>query len=130
VWAKKIRGRLYYFGPWSDPEGALKKYEEQKEALHSGKKTRADPEAFTIKELVNHFLNAKQALVDSGELSPRTWQDYKYTTDALIEGFGKNRLVIDLDPDDFAALRVKLAKSLGPVRLGNTIQRVRSVFRP
>jgi hypothetical protein len=23
-WAKKIRGHLHYFGPWSDPDGALK----------------------------------------------------------------------------------------------------------
>jgi hypothetical protein len=32
-WAKKIRGTLYYFGPWSEPDGALKKYEEQKDDL-------------------------------------------------------------------------------------------------
>jgi hypothetical protein len=24
-WAKKIRGRMYYFGPWEDPEGSLDK---------------------------------------------------------------------------------------------------------
>lgn len=26
LWAKKICGRLYYFGPWDDPEGALEKF--------------------------------------------------------------------------------------------------------
>src|SRR3954447_7573080 len=77
-WCKKIRGKIHYFGPWEDPDGALAKYEVEKEALHAGRKPRTEAEALTIKELVNRFLNAKKALVDAGELSPRSWQDYKY----------------------------------------------------
>ncbi len=46
-----------------------------------------------------------------------------------MKEFGKGRLVEDLGPDDFAALRKKMAKRWGPVRLGNVIQRVRSVFK-
>src|SRR5262249_17933157 len=26
-WCKKIKGRLYYFGRWTDPEGALREYQ-------------------------------------------------------------------------------------------------------
>src|ERR1700745_3327451 len=92
-WAKKIRGQMHYFGPWADPDAALAKYLEQKDALHAGKKPRPDPQALTVKELANAFLNHKQALLDAGELSPRTWADYKETCDLLVSSFGKQRLV-------------------------------------
>jgi integrase len=129
VWAKKIRGKLHYFGPWEDPEGALTKYEQQKEALHAGRKPRSDSDALPVKEMVNLFLIEKEERVKQGELSARTWTDYKEATDLLIKEFGKQRVVSDLGPDDFTLLRRKMAKNWGPHRLGKTIQCVRCVFR-
>lgn len=79
--AKKIRGKVHYFGPWADPDGALTKYLERKGALHTGRKPRPDPAALTVKDVVNAFLNHKQSLVDAGELSRRTWDGYKIATD-------------------------------------------------
>src|SRR5260370_1434388 len=76
-WCKKIRGKIHYFGPWADPDAALTKYLEQKDALHAGRTPRPDPEALTVKELANAFLNAKKATMNTGELSPRTWAEYK-----------------------------------------------------
>ena len=74
-WAKKIRGKMHYFGPWDDPDAALAKYLEQKDALHAGRKPREETGGLTLKELVNRFLNTKQALVDEGRLSALTWGD-------------------------------------------------------
>jgi integrase len=128
-WCKKIRGKIHYFGPWGDPDGALKTYLEQKDALHAGRTPRPDPGAVTVRNVCNHFRTAKQALVDAGELSPRTFREYKETTDLLAEHFGRGRIVSDIGPDDFSALRNKMAKMWGPVRVGNAIQRVRSVFK-
>jgi integrase len=128
-WAKKIRGRTVYFGPWGDPEGALTKYLAEKDALQAGRKPRPDTEGLTVKDACNDFLNAKQALVDAGELSPRTWDEYKAMADELVAHAGKTRLVSDLDPEDFAGLRNRLTKKWGPHRVRKAIQYVRSIFK-
>jgi integrase len=129
-WAKKIRGKLHYFGPWNDPDGALQKYLEQKDALHSGRKLRPEVGGTTVKDVANDFLNAKQALVDAGELSPRTWADYKQICVLVVAHLGKSRLASDVGPDDFASLRNKMAKKWGPHRLGSKlIQYTRSLFK-
>jgi integrase len=120
-WCKKIRGKIHYFGPWEDPDGALAKYLEQKDALHAGRMPRPDPEGATVKDVANDFLNAKRALVDGGELSPRTWADYKQVCDLVVAHVGKARLAGDVGPDDFAALRNKVAKRWGPHRLGSKL---------
>ena len=43
--------------------------------------------------------------------------------------FGRTRLVEDLDATDFQSLRADIANSWGPVRLGNEVVRVKSVFK-
>jgi integrase len=129
VWAKKIRGRLHYFGPWADAKRALEEYERQKDALHAGRKPREAGDGTTVKELCNLFLNRKAAARDAREIAKRTWDDYKDACDIIMKRFDRGRLVGDLDPEDFAALRDKLARQWGPVTLGNVIQRIRVVFK-
>src|SRR5262245_37193426 len=128
-WCKKIRGRLHYFGPWNDPDGALAKYLEQKDALHAGRTPRPDPSSVSVKDVCNAFLNHKKDKQDAGELSPRTWAKYKEVTDLLVSRFGKARLVADLRPDDFAALKNHMTKRWGPLRVADFIQHIRSVFK-
>src|SRR6516164_4076470 len=117
-WCKKIRGKLHYFGKWEEPDAALAKYLAAKDDLHAGRKPRPDTECVTVKDVANDFLNAKQALVNARELSPRTWDDYKLVCDLVVSHLGKARLVSDVGPDDFAPLRNRMAKRWGPHRLG------------
>lgn len=129
-WAKKIRGRFHYFGPWNDPNGALQKYLDEKEALHAGRKPREESAGATLKNLGDQFLSAKKALVASGELTQRSWDDYKAAFDHVVAKFGRSRLITDLDPEDFAQLKNRfVAKKWGPVTIGNMIQRIRVAFR-
>jgi hypothetical protein len=60
-WCKKIRAKSHYFGPWDDPDGALAKYNEQKDDLHAGRKPREAAAGTTVKDLANAFLNHKKA---------------------------------------------------------------------
>jgi integrase len=128
-WAKKIRGRLHYFGVWADPDAAEASYNEQAEALHNGRTPEPDPEDLTIKGLCNSFLNDRKAKLDVGELSPKTFADYKADCDLLVKYFTKARRVDDLRPADFAALRDAMARRWGPAHLGASVARIRCVFK-
>src|SRR5436190_13776319 len=128
-WAKKIRGKMCYFGPWADPDAALQRYLNEKDELYAGRVPREKAEGFTLRDLCNRFLTSKRHLLDTSELSQRTWDDYHQVCERLLDGFGRNRLVEDLRPDDFEQLRARLAKGIGPVTLANLIQRIRIVFK-
>lgn len=128
-WAKKIRGKLCYFGPWADANAALQKWLDQKDDLLAGRTPRAGRDGLTIRELVNRFLTSKKHLVDTSELSARMFSSYFATCERLINAFGRTRLVIDLATDDFEKLRASLAKTRGPVALGNEVQKVRILFK-
>ena len=131
-WAKKIRGQLRYFGSWDEgPEAALAKYLSERDDLHSGRKPKGIEAGgpATVRDLYNKFLNHKQRLVDSGELTQRSWKDYEAAADLIYKHFGRSRLIADIGPDDFGRLRARLAKQWGPVTLGNTINRIRVIFK-
>lgn len=130
-WAKKIRGKLHYFGPWRDPDKALAKYLRDKDYLHAGKVPPASRDGATIRDVLNAFLIAKDLAVESGELQPRTRADYGAVTDRLA-AFWEGSLdmrVSDLTPADFEKLRAELARGAGPVTLANLVTRVRIIFK-
>jgi integrase len=124
-WAKKIRGKLSYFGIWSDPQAALDKFLDHKDELLAGRKIVTK---VTVRQLVNQFLTSKKARVESGELSKRTFDDYYVTCERILAVFGKNRPVESIGPLDFERLRTEFATTHGPVRLGKDITCVRVVF--
>jgi integrase len=128
-WAKKIRGKLHYFGPWDKPDEALDKYNREKDDLHAGRTPKQDSGELTVKLLVNTFRHTKECKVKTGELSPRTLDGYDAAIKLVRGHFSAGRLVSDIQPADFTKLRQKMAKKWGPYRLGNTIQCIRCIFR-
>jgi integrase len=143
AWQKKIRGKIHYFGRWGRQvngkleqlpgddwwKPALELYLAQKDDLHAGRTPRVAGDGLTVADLCNAFLTAKQRQQEAGELACLSFWDYRLTTDLLVSTFGKTRLVDDLAADDFEVLRDRVTQQWGPVRVANTIQRIRTVFK-
>lgn len=130
-WVKKIRGKVYYFGQWSDSEGALKAYLEVRDDLLAGRtprpRSRRDDE-LTVLRLCDLFLESRERLLATKEISPETFADYKVVGKLILDAFGRNTLVEQLTPQDFAEFRAKLGKGTSLVTLENRIARVRAFF--
>src|SRR4051812_13706608 len=108
-WAKKIRQRVYYFGPWGDPQAALNSYLRDKDDLLAGRTLRSGDD-LTIRELVNSFLNTKKKLVESHEIKDSTFRDYLDMSERVVKVFGRGATVSSLRPIDFENLRADFAK--------------------
>jgi len=128
-WAKKIKGRTHFFGPWDDWQGALERFKHDVHDLQQCKKPRPrNTDALTVGDLVNHFLDHREAKLNSGELTAVTYRDYKRAGAILIDSLGRYTDVEGLEPNDFQKLRGTLSKRLGLVALGVEIQRCKAFF--
>jgi integrase len=115
-----------------DPNGqaAIERWLARKDDLLAGRVPRLTPATgVKIRDLCNHFLTRKNALLTAGEITGWTFQEYHATCDRLCRAFGKDRPADDVVADDFRRLREDIAKVWGPVRLGNEIGRVKGVFK-
>lgn len=131
-WAKKINGKRYYFGVWSDPDSAVKFYERVRHDLYSGREPSiSDLSArLTLKTLSNLFLAAKKKAASSGEISEQTYKEYHRSALQLVLILGQDLDVTMLRVDDFVKLRQKLSEqSTSPVTLKNHITRIKVLFR-
>lgn len=137
VWVKKIKGKLYRFGGWGDPDAALAEYLRQKDYLQAGQEPppKEGTSKLTLIELCDEFLDSKALLVQSGELTRRMHFDYLKSCKNVTTIFGRHRIVEDLKPKDFDLLRAKLSKDktgdghVSKTTLANRIRLARILFK-
>ncbi|SFJ26741.1 tyrosine-type recombinase/integrase [Planctomicrobium piriforme] len=134
-WCKKVRspiypkGKIYYFGSWEDPDGALREYLAIKEELQAG----IDPRKSTtgvlpLADVVNLYLDAQKKRTESGDIRQRTWRERSDIGAKLLSILGRTIPASELKPEHFGRLRSELAKTYGPVALKNNISRIKGIF--
>lgn len=145
-YAKKIRGETKFFGRWGHKVGpdivpvedllkaaelAKAEYERQAPYLFEGKdapKVEPDtgPDIFDLRE---QFLDAKDAAVNAGRLSPRTFSRYKKAANTLKDFFGEEFPLSSLGAAEFTRLHKSLDQGQNPVSLANDIRHIRIVCK-
>lgn len=149
-WAKKVNGKLYYFGIWDKPQDALQKWNQRKAAIINGTYRKVvshldgsdasqveesqsefvdiDLARLTIEAAVNLHLEDVSKRIENGDLSPRTKIDRKRGAKFVIEEFGKDRLIETLTPDDWSKLRDRISKGRTAAGTANLISRIQAIM--
>jgi len=123
---------MYYFGCWDDPKAALREYLEIKESLQAGidpRKLSSNGVTTTVGELVNLWLDQKNANLTAKDISPRSFQDYQDVGKIVVNAFGRHTPVRGLKPENFANLRNDVASRYAPSRMSKIVTVVRMIFK-
>ena len=121
---KRIGGKLFI---WPTEDAARAEIIELARRQHLGVADDAVPAVPVdppLRVIANLFRAARKSSV-----KPGTWQDYEIAIDQFLESAGKHRTASVLRPEDFAKVRNRWSSVLGPWKLDNRVQSVRTMFR-
>jgi integrase len=132
-WAKKVKGRLTYFGSWrNDPKGvvALAKWLAERDELLAGQiPTGRSTDAPTVGVWLNRFLSKKEEMRQGGSLSPATYKKYEMVCDSIAEYFKRWRLLSAIRTSDIEGYRSWVGKQgWAPTTVDNWVRYSRVAF--
>lgn len=134
-WAKKIRGKFHYFGPWDEPQAALELWLEQKDDLLAGRKPRerAGVKQVSIQDACDHYLDHIEENVQKGKRSQHWYDDVRCTCRIIKETLGGHWAIESLDSVDFKTLFDRFevtgtGDSASPVTTKGHVHRTRSML--
>lgn len=137
-WAKKIAGRLDYFGPWRWPDQAAyqlswraaeKKYNDWREAIARGQLFVANPRAITLEELCDLYLAPQHARAERNEIKPRYFSEVRRIVTRFRNDVGRHRAVAEVEADPQPIHDwLKETNRYGWALFNKTMKLVRGVF--
>ncbi len=117
-WAKKIKGKTVYFGPWNDWRAALKAYEA---FIVSG--------PITVTEARTKYVAYLESLLASEEVTSRHVNAVWWTLKRFEKIVGGTKLIGNLGASDYSRWRVELGKTNKAMALGNHVRKVRAFLK-
>ena len=139
-WVKKIKGKLYTFGPWHDLEAALKRYYSQIDFIlaNGSQPVESDVNERTVEELANRFLEeqdrrASLADDDDDSITIRHYNDLLASCGIFVDTVGKSKIVDSLLPKDFAKVKRIYSKkndgtTAAPATIAGHVRRAKAMF--
>jgi hypothetical protein len=83
----------------------------------------------TVRDRANEFLTFKQHKMDTGELAPRTFSEYRDTCERLIRVLGRDLFLERIQAGELLKVREDIAKSGASIKtLANEIGRAKVVL--
>ena len=99
-WAKKIRGRIIFFGSWKTASwnDALDRYLNERDALYAGRSVdRHDADGMTVDEWLNSWVAERLADVEAGRIGPQHALACVRTARIMRDAAGASRPVASID---------------------------------
>jgi len=127
-WAKRIKGKVYYFGKWDDPEAALAKFKDEVDYLQAGKTPPEESDGATVVDLVNAFVASKRRSHDEGELAISTLRDYIETAEIFCRFFGATKLA-GISATRLERLRTHYGEGVGPYTQNRHLTHTRMMIK-
>lgn len=111
-WAKRILGKVYYFGPWANPQAARAKYLDEKDNLHAGRPRKAAkiPGVLTVSDVCEAFYADKERAHEAGDITERTLGEYKGICVTIGDALGDDTPIDLVTFDELSKLRSTLGK--------------------
>src|SRR6056297_1406283 len=110
-WAKKVRGRLRYFG--KDLDEALRKWVEEKDHLLAGMTPPRVDSSPSLAELANLYLDHSRRMVAEGEVRGDHTARTQESLTRMVNSLGKQARLHLLTPEHWQRFRSDLSKPQG-----------------
>lgn len=128
-WAKKIRGKMRYFGPWGDPKGAQERLRAFIADDAAGRVAIPVNNDQPFRNVVDAYITARHEHLKAGKITLRHYADMARVTKILAGQIDLTRPVNAIGPADWTAVHRHLMGRHGSSTVTRTVTILRGLVK-